>query len=167
MFSVTFSTRKQLLALLLLMFSPTLWAAEGGTKVLITGSVVAKSSCTVNNDNTLLVAFNNVDMEKADGEQLRYPLIPNLICKKPGDEKMMKMIFMGESGFDKDILATSRNNVGIRFYNGADRLSVGEWFKVPNPPSSLKLMASPIIKPGATAEEGFFTATANLLVAIQ
>ena len=161
---------KALLALLPALFTCCGHAAvpsSGGTRVEFSGTVVAPPACTLNNNQVIEVQFGNVGISKADGKQIVKTLDYNLKCSGADASKALKMRLYGTAGFDGSVLATSTEDLAIRFYRNGEPVIPGEWFTLPNPANSLVLTASPVSRPGSTPVEGSFQASATLMVTFQ
>lgn len=140
---------------------------RGATEVKFSGTVVDPPSCTLNNNEVIEVQFGTVGIRQADGRQVVKTLNYNLKCSGSGGSKSLKMIIIGPTGFTADVLATSIDGLGVRFYRNEDAVTLKEWFSLPNPASSLVLTASPIADPKVKPAVGDFEASATLLVAFQ
>ncbi|VTT29097.1 fimbrial adhesin [Klebsiella pneumoniae] len=140
---------------------------RGATEVKFSGTVVDPPSCTLNNNEVIEVQFGTVGIRQADGRQLMKTLNYNLKCSGSDGGKSLKMQFSGTPGFAADVLATTTDGLGVRFYRNGEAVTLKEWFSLPNPASGLVLTASPIADPKAKPKAGDFQASATLLVAFQ
>lgn len=131
------------------------------------GTVVDPPSCKFNGGNPIEINFGIVEKHKADGKQIIEMFDPKLKCSGSDGSKLLKIQISGTPSFSQDVLETTSDGLGIRFYRNSEAVTLRQWFNLPNPASSLVLSASPIIKPGGVAKEGDFTASATLLVTFQ
>lgn len=163
---------KSLLALMLASTSFVLAAApgEGGTRVDISGTVVAPPDCKINNDQMIEIDFKNVSAKKADGKQLLQTVNYNLVCSSSGGMyNSMQMMLMGDQSFANDVLRTNEiPDLGIRFYHDKTPIILNKWFKLPTQANRMLMEAAPIINPASPLPEPKnFTASATLLVSFQ
>lgn len=140
---------------------------RGATEVRFSGTVVDPPSCTLNNNEVIEVQFGTVGIRQADGRQVVKPLNYNLKCSGSDGGKSLKMQLAGTQGFAADVLATSIDGLGVRFYRNGEAVTLKEWCSLPKPASGLVLTASPIADPQAKPAAGDFQASATLLVAFQ
>lgn len=157
------------IAALLLSVSNTLCLAadEGGTRVEFSGTVVDPPSCTLNNNKVIEVNFGNVGIKQADGRRIAKTLDYNLQCKGNSVDKALRMMLIGQQDFADDVLATSIERLGIRFYQNGDTVTLNQWFRLAKVDNSMLLTASPIVQPGLEPQPGDFQASATLVVAYQ
>ena len=140
---------------------------RGATEVKFSGTVVDPPSCTLNNNEVIEVQFGTVGIRQADGRQLVKSLNDNLKCSGSDGSKSLKMMISGPPGFAADVLATTTDGLGVRFYHNGEAVTLKEWFSLPKPASGLVLTASPIADPQVKPAAGDFQASATLLVAFQ
>ncbi|WP_336795611.1 fimbrial protein [Erwinia aphidicola] len=140
---------------------------KGATAVKFSGTVVNPPNCILNNNELIEVQFGTVGIRQADGRQVIKPLNYNLKCSGSDGGKSLKMQFAGTQGFAADVLATSIDGLGVRFYHNGEAVTLQEWFSLPKPASKLVLTASPIADPRVEPAGGDFQASATLLLAFQ
>lgn len=131
------------------------------------GTVVEPPSCTLNGGNPIEINFGHIEKNKADGKQIMETFDPQLKCSGSDGRKLLKMQISGTPSFTEDVLETTIDGLGIRFYQNSEAIRLRQWFNLPNPASSLVLSASPIIKSGGDTKAGDFTASATLMVTFQ
>lgn len=142
-------------------------ADQGGTAVLFSGRVVDKNPCAINNDNQIIVPFNNVSKDDADGKKIQKKLDITIKCTNEYINDDLKMQIIGSSSVSDYILDTSMKDMGIMFYSNGVPVKLHTWFNLPSPAESLFLTASPALMNKNDVDGGEFTASATLLVNIQ
>lgn len=138
-----------------------------GTKVQFSGTVIDPPSCTLNNGKLIEVPFGTVGLSQADGKKISKTVNHQLKCTGSDARKTLKMQLSGTQDFADDVLATSTEGLGIRFYRNGQPVTLKQWFTLPAPAGSMVLTASPIVAPGTEPQPGDFQASATLMVSYQ
>lgn len=141
--------------------------ASANLTVNITGTVLVEPSCTINNNQTIEVEFNEVMTTRIDGVNYKQPINYVLSCDTSYSSSFKMSIQGGVAGFGTGILATNEtNDLGIELYSGTQKVNVNSWinFNYSNKPT---LYAVPVKRGGATLTGGDFSAAATMLIAYQ
>ncbi|HGM5336611.1 TPA: fimbrial protein [Serratia marcescens] len=150
--------------ILLLLSAITSWDCLANSRITISGVVMAKPACVINNNNPINVDFEEISKTKIDGLNYIRDIDYTIDCGNIPNS-VMKMQIRGDSAaFDKGILPTSITNLGIRFYASGRQLDVNNWFGFLYPQNP-RLQAVPVKNlQGELKSSGNFTAGAMLIV---
>ncbi|HID9469481.1 TPA: fimbrial protein [Serratia liquefaciens] len=150
-------------AVLMLLGSPV----RAATSIKVTVTIVAPPPCVINNNNLIEVNFgNDVMTTRIDGSYKKQSVLYSVECKN-APNNAMKMQIQGNSAvFDRDVLQTNKNDLGIALLRNGNREPINTWvnFTYPNLP---KFEAVPVKQAGATLSGGAFSAGATMKVEYQ
>ncbi|HIE1061103.1 TPA: fimbrial protein [Serratia marcescens] len=137
--------------------------ASGDADANFRGTLIEPPPCTINDGNQVDVDFGNrVGINKVDGVNYRIPVNYQLSCESGGGGWALTLSLTGgTTGFDTDALATNKQDLGIRIYQGSKSFVPNTKLNIDlaNPP---RLEAVPVKRAGATLTEGAFEAWATL-----
>lgn len=150
-------TRRIIFFIFLSLLSSSVWAISGFLKLNVNGSVEA-SPCSINNGQTIDVDFNDVYIDKIEGEYYKRKIDYNINCKSGGNPKFL-MTFDGDR--DGYYLKTNIDNLFISFKNGNEDFSMGSGIAI-NYKTPPDIYAVLIKKKGANLRSGEFYAHATM-----
>lgn len=134
------------------------------SRITISGVVIARPACVINNNKPINVDFEELNKSKIDGVNYIKNINYTIDCGNIPDS-LMRMQIRGDSAtFDKGVLPTSITNLGIKFYAEGRQLNVNAWFNFLFPYNP-RLQAVPVKNSlGDLKSSGAFTAGAMLVV---
>lgn len=138
----------------------TAYAASVTVKVTVT----AAPSCTINNNKTIEVNFQEVVTTRIDGgdEYLR-PVNYTLECKDATNKTMKMMVEGITSSFNEYALKTNFDDLGIELHVNGHKQEISKWFKF-NYEDKPELEVVPVKRTGSKLSTGAFSAGATLKV---
>lgn len=163
MFSIK-NPRGACLLLVLSALSHAVLAADQGTKVSITATVVAPPPCVINEGQTIDVDFGDIGVNRIDGTRYMQRINYTIKCEFLDATRQLKMKILGTgAAFNANVLRTNINNLGIKLLADGKALNINTAFNIDyaNPP---QLDAVPIKQAAAALTEGEFTSGATMLV---
>ncbi|HID9895600.1 MULTISPECIES: fimbrial protein [Serratia] len=139
-------------------------AADQGTKISITATVVAPPPCVINDGRTIDIDFGNVGINRIDGNRYMQRIDYSIKCDFLDNSRQLKMKIIGTAAtFDSSILGSNINGLGIKL------LANGRSFAINTPldityssPPTLDVV--PVKKGSVHLTEGKFTSGATMLV---
>ncbi|MDW5500123.1 fimbrial protein [Pseudomonas lundensis] len=151
-----------ILALSVISFAAS--AADQGTRVNITATVVAPPPCVINEGRTIDVDFGKVGVNRIDGTRYMQRLNYSIKCEFLDNTRQLKMKIMGTgAAFDAHVLNSNISGLGIKL------LADGKAFNI-NTPLSIDytkpptLDAVPVKSSALALKDGDFTSGATMLV---
>lgn len=159
-------TKKTRCALLwsLSLISAAAQAADQGTKVNITATVVAPPPCVINDGRTIDIDFGKVGIKRIDGNRYMQRIDYSIKCEFLDNSRQLKMKIMGgAAAFDGSVLTSSVNGLGIKLLANGKAFAINTPLNIDyaNPPT---LDAVPVKNSAITLAEGDFTSGATMLV---
>jgi type 1 fimbria pilin len=138
--------------------------AEGDVDMTFHGTLIEPPPCTLNDGNLVDVDFGeSVGINKVDGVNYRQMMNYQITCENAGSGSWALTLSLSANatGFDKEALMTSKDNLGIRIYQNDAPFTPGSTLDIDlgNPP---RLEAVPVKNEGSTLTEGAFEAWATL-----
>ncbi|VEA71060.1 Minor fimbrial protein prsF precursor [Serratia rubidaea] len=116
--------RKWFAGLLAVLSGCGAFAADQGTRVSITATVVAPPPCEINDGRTIDVDFGQVGVKRIDGSRYMQRLSYSVRCEFLDPARQLKMKIVGTgAAFDANVLHTSVNGLGIKLLADARRLT--------------------------------------------
>ncbi|MBH3259025.1 fimbrial protein [Serratia marcescens] len=141
--------------------------AQAATTVInITGAVIAKPQCVINNNQAIFVDFgNDLLTTKVNGTNYIRNVDYDLDCKNNSTNTMRMRVLGNVASFNSNAIQSSKSNLAIALMADGKPLNIDSWvnFTYPNKPV---LQAVPI-KGSGTLTSGFFRAGATLMVDYQ
>lgn len=151
-----------ILALSIISFAAS--AADQGTRVNITATIVAPPPCVINDGRTIDVDFGKVGIKRIDGTRYMQRLNYSIKCEFLDNTRQLKMKIMGTgAAFDAHVLNSNISGLGIKL------LADGKAFNI-NTPLSIDytkpptLDAVPVKSSTLALKDGDFTSGATMLV---
>ncbi|WP_411751857.1 fimbrial protein [Serratia sp. (in: enterobacteria)] len=142
------------------------WLAKAAT-VTVKVTVTKPPACVLNDNQPIVVQFNEVMTTRVDGNNYRQRVIYTLSCGSDS-ANAMKIRIKQEPGasFDSNVLRTNKTGLGIALLQGGNRRAINSWlnFTYPNMPL---LEVVPVKQAGVKLSGGVFTAGATLEMAYQ
>jgi len=141
-------------------------AAEQGPKFNFSATVVAPPPCKINGDNTIKVGFGDVGISHADGEHYKQNLNIDVECDASAPKQLLFKVIGTAASFNSSLLATSNNDLGIKFFKDDAPLEMNTEVDFDNT-TKHTIEAAPLLNPGISgtpSESGSFSAEAILLV---
>ncbi|BEO55763.1 exotoxin [Serratia marcescens] len=152
------------LLLALELISSAAQAADQGTKVNITATVVAPPPCVINDGRTIDIDFGKVGIKRIDGNRYMQRIDYSIKCKFLDNSRQLKMKIMGSAAaFDNSVLTSSVTGLGIKLLANGKAFAINTPLDIDyaNPPT---LDAVPVKNSAVTLAEGDFTSGATMLV---
>lgn len=129
-----------------------------------TGLLQAMTPCSINNDQTIEIAFGNVGINKVEGGSYTHAIDYEVDCGSVGGaNKILMTLKATPVPSDDSILDSGRKGLWLQFYKDGAPLKLNEEFKVENVLSPPKLSVTLITNPGEDLDEGPFSVTATLI----
>jgi type 1 fimbria pilin len=155
---------KQSKLIVVLFFLGSSYAA---TTVNIKITVNAPPPCVVNKNNPVTVEFGNTMItSKVNGVNYRQEIPFTLECTR-NTEKTLRLIINGNpSGFNTEVLKTSKDNLGIALLKDGVAMPLGSWLDIDYDKLPL-LEAVPTAPNTALITAGEFVASATINVEYQ
>ncbi|TQC70245.1 fimbrial protein [Pantoea dispersa] len=143
-------------------------AETASTEIRISGTVQAGSGCVINNNQPITVEFGRVNIDEINGFNYLQPVPFTMNCNEIPSNSMRIQVTGTISSFHPSLLATTKANLGIAFYDPDDyNLAVNNsWYSFTYPDVP-KITAAPYKRRNATLTSGDFTATALLVIELQ
>lgn len=89
---------------------------------------IAQETCVVNDNNPIAVDFKMVVIKNIDGINYQEDIPYTLDCPKAALSQKLRLQFSGTgSNFNKDILRTSENDLGLRFRINDVDMDLNSW----------------------------------------
>lgn len=139
-------------------------AADQGTKVSITATVVAPPPCVINDGRTIDIDFGKVGIKRIDGNRYMQRIDYSIKCEFLDNSRQLKMKIMGSAAtFDSSVLNSSVNGLGIKLLANGKAFAINTPLNIDyaNPPT---LDAVPVKNSAVTLAEGDFSSGATMLV---
>ncbi|OAH32767.1 fimbrial protein [Serratia marcescens] len=158
--------KRVMIALLLAGVCGTGQAKDGEADMTFRGKLIAPPSCTINDGGQVDVDFGaQVGIHKVDGNNYRQTVNYQITCDKQGAGEAPGTLMLSldgtATGFDKDALATKKEDLGVRVYLDSKPFTPNSRIAIDlNHPPVLE--AVPVKNAGATLAEGEFEAWATL-----
>ena len=141
--------------------------AYGVNNISISGTVLLPPPCVVNPTGTVTVAFgNDLEASKINGINYSRPVSYTVICG-PQSTTSMTLKFTGAGAtFDGMVLATNKDDLGIRLKQGGSNWNRNATvnFTYPNYPVVTAVLVK---RAGSTLTEGTFSAVATLVAELR
>lgn len=129
-----------------------------------TGLLQAMTPCSIDNDQTIEIAFGNVGINKVENENYTRNINYEIDCGSVGGaNKILMTLKATPVPSDGSIVDSGRKGLWLQFYKDGAPLKLNEEFKIENILSPPKLSVALIKDPGEDLEEGFFSVTATLI----
>ncbi|HEI8868132.1 TPA: fimbrial protein [Serratia odorifera] len=139
-------------------------AADQGTQVNISATIVAPPPCVINKGKVIDVDFGDVGVNRIDGNRYMQRLDYTVECEFLDGSRQLKMKIVGSgAAFNANVLQTSVNGLGIKLLADGKALNINSAFSIDyaNLP---KLDAVPVKNAASTLTEGEFSSGATMLV---
>ncbi|MBE4973785.1 fimbrial protein [Serratia sp. X3] len=152
------------LLLALELISSAAQAADQGTKVNITATVVAPPPCVINDGRTIDIDFGKVGIKRIDGSRYMQRIDYSIKCEFLDNSRQLKMKIMGSAAaFDNSVLTSSVTGLGIKLLANGKAFAINTPLNIDyaNPPT---LDAVPVKNSAVSLAEGDFTSGATMLV---
>ncbi len=152
------------LLLALELISSAAQAADQGTKVNITATVVAPPPCVINDGSTIDIDFGKVGIKRIDGSRYMQRIDYSIKCEFLDNSRQLKMKIMGSAAaFDNSVLTSSVTGLGIKLLANGKAFAINTPLNIDyaNPPT---LDAVPVKNSAVTLAEGDFSSGATMLV---
>nr|WP_314264852.1 fimbrial protein [uncultured Moellerella sp.] len=148
--------------------------ASNTSNVALKGNLIVNPPCeltSVDGSDTINVDFGDLVIRKMgvslSDRTYAQPLPYQLVCDAPGDTGIRIYLKGDSAGFNRSLLATKNENVGILFLNGTGRFTPnGSWAGM-TVGNQTVMQVVPIRNnaEGVTVEAGSFSAVATLTAA--
>ncbi|MBH1930738.1 fimbrial protein [Serratia rubidaea] len=140
------------------------FAADQGTRVSITATVVAPPPCEINDGRTIDVDFGQVGVKRIDGSRYMQRLSYSVHCEFLDPARQLKMKIVGTgAAFDANVLHTSVNGLGIKLLADGKAFNLNSALNI-DYTTLPQLDAVPVKSPAATLTEGKFTSGATMQI---
>lgn len=158
---------KQFIGLLLLLTLPSLsvLAVQVGDKAKIefSGRMVPTTSCQINGDQLIKVAFGNVAIDKIDSGEFIRPLPYSLENCGTEANTVIMMFKATPAGFDATAMSTNITGLGVQILKDGQPLALNQFFKLADPQHPPELKMQLVKAAGAKLQQSPFTAVGTLL----
>lgn len=146
--------------ILLYLVTANTYSANQGTNINITATVIGPPPCTL--PSSMEVRFNNVDIDKIQGMNIREKINYSLKCTS--NAKFSLKILGGNVDFDQGVLKTDKQNLGIKIYAANKAWDINTPLAI-NSLSELPLLEAVLVrKTNQPLSAGQFTSNATLIV---
>ena len=128
---------------------------------------VTEEPCIINEGHPISVDFgDNVQVPNVDGHHYKRMINYSFICRDASRNGLKLTISGTGAGFDSTVLAADQSNLGIKFLNNGQSLSLNQSvnFFRDHPPT---LEAVLVKNPSGTLHTGIFRASATMMVEYQ
>ena len=143
------------------------WGSEAATSTLtVKVTVTSPPPCVINNDQPIVVQFDEVMTTQVDGTHYRRPVNFTLSCTGGVSNALKLQVYQSNVGFDGQVLRTDKAGLGIALLLRGERLAVNSWLNFTYPTKPV-LEVVPVRQAGVTLTGGKFSASAILKVAYQ
>lgn len=146
------------------------WGIGSGDNLVqlsITGTLLDNRSCTINSDNRLTANWSDLITMEMDGNNYKQNIINTFSCNNNATVKL-KIIGTGAL-FNKKILKSDHDNVGVKFYYYDNAVNINEEFSytwsASTPPPVI--FASPVANDKLLNKKAEFNALASLVVSFE
>lgn len=140
------------------------FAADQGTRVSITATVVAPPPCEINDGRTIDVDFGKVGVNRIDGSRYMQRLSYSVHCEFLDPARQLKMKIVGTgAAFDANVLHTSINGLGIKLLADGKPFNLNSALNI-DYTTLPALDAVPVKSASATLTEGKFTSGATMQI---
>lgn len=149
----------------LLMFNVNSLAGSDTVNFNVTFNIVTKT-CSVNNDQDIVVDFGLMNVTDIDGARYEQDIIYTLTCDANAavDNPPLKLQFSGVgASFNSDLLSTSERYLGIRLKGRGIEMPINTWvpFNYNDQPA---ISAVPVKAGNGGLDDGDFSASATFSV---
>ncbi|WP_262370366.1 fimbrial protein [Serratia marcescens] len=128
---------------------------------------VLSPPCIINGGRPIEVDFGDEVMTtRIDGANYRRAVSYTLTCSGQSSNGLKLQVQGAASGFDGQLLRTSKDGLGIALLNGGRRWPINQWLSFTYP-AAPTLEAVPVKSPTARLAAGEFTAGATMKVDYQ
>ncbi|WP_447889710.1 fimbrial protein [Serratia fonticola] len=163
--STTLTLNALLLTGCLMGIAATAQAKDYEADMAFRGTLIIPPPCTINDDNRIDVDFGErVGINKVDGVNYRQQINYQIDCEGEGSGNWvltLSLLSGNVANFDPEALQTNKTNLGIRVYQNDKSFTPNSTLKIDRD-NRPRLEAVPVMKPGATLDEGAFEAWATL-----
>lgn len=141
-------------------------AALPDTIIEVTGVIVAPPACRVNDDQPVMVDFEDIVIQQIDGARYARDIPVAITCDTTFKGELNFSLNGTAASFDSSALSTSNSNLGIKLILDGNPLPLNQWQAI-NWRAAFKLQGVPIKATNVIPAAGAFTATGTLMVAVQ
>ncbi|MFC0228821.1 fimbrial protein [Serratia aquatilis] len=135
--------------------------------VNFSGTLVVPPPCVINGNSNITVSFgHDLLASRVDGVNYAQVIPYVLDCTGATSTSLRLQLQGGGAGFNPQVLATSKSNLGLALRSNGSPLAVNSWLSFVDPARPV-LTAVPVKASGSTLNGGAFTAMATLLVDYQ
>ncbi len=147
-----------------LMMTPSVQAADPENLEFI-GTLVTPPSCSINEDGTVYVNFDDVRIKKVAEGRYRETVPLTLKCEDSSLAWQLRLSVRGNAaGFDADnatVVTAEQANLGVKMYQNGQPFKLDEAINV-NSATLPRIEAVLVQRNGVELTEGAFSATATL-----
>ena len=129
-----------------------------------TGTLLAMTPCSINNNGVIEVPFSNVSINKVESGIYFQPIGYDLDCGGVGAANTILMTLKGTPvDADESIIASGRKGLWMQFYKDGTELKLNQEFEINNVLSPPEITVYLRKDPGEELEEGTFSTTVTLM----